>query len=148
MLTYRPPKERFLMVGNKIISNFDPEVIGIYCKMIMLSGGKTLSISFIAEKIKVSIKKVRKVIVLLEEEGYVVREPIKDERGSYKGWNYFVFAEPVAKEKRSHAGKSTDLNDSGLDQNRTSPLTDKSKTGKDNINIDILSLLTLIRPMK
>ena len=102
----------------------------------MLSGGKTLSISFIAEKIKVSIKKVRKVIVLLEEEGYVVREPIKDEHGSYKGWNYFVFAEPVSKDKRSHAGKKTDFDESGLDQNRTSPLKDKTEIGKENINID------------
>lgn len=141
VITYIQPKDKFLMVGRSIVSKCSPEVIGIYCKIIQLSGGTSLSIPFIADKINVSVKKVRRVIVLLEETGYVVRNPIKDERGAFAGWNYCVYSEPVSKEKRSHAGKKMDLPESGLDQERTLPKTDKSDNGQENIlsNTNVLS---------
>lgn len=137
VITYFAPKDKFLMVGKAIVSKFSADVIGIYCKIINLSGGMSLTISFISKKIQVSEKKVRKVIVLLEDEGYVVRTPLKDDHGSFIGWNYCVFADPVSKEKRSHAGRKLDLTETGLDRNRTSPKTDKSENGKENILSDI-----------
>lgn len=136
VITYIQPKTKFIMVGKGIISKFNPEVVGTYCKIIQLSGGTSLSIPFIAEKIDVSVKKVRRVIVILEEAGYVVRKPMKDDRGAFSGWNYCVLAEPVSKNERSHAGRKSDLNDSGLDRERTYPKTDKSETGKENILSD------------
>ena len=48
---------------------------------------------------------MRKVIVVLEEAGYISREDIRDEKGHISGWNYQVYAEPIEKEKRSSAGK-------------------------------------------
>lgn len=142
IITYIKPKDRFVMVGKGIVSKFSPEVVGTYCKIIQLSGGTSLSIPFIADKIKVGVKKVRKVIVILEEAGYVVRKPIKDEKGAFSGWNYCVYAEPVSKNERSRAGMKSDLTDNGVDQERTYPKTDKSETGKENIllsNTDVLS---------
>lgn len=136
VITYVQPKDRFLMVGKTIVAKFPPDVIGIYCKIINLSGGTSLTVSFIAKKIEVSEKKVRRVIVMLEDEGYVVRTPMKDEHGSFIGWNYCVYAEPVAKDKRSHAGRRSDLPENGLDRNRTCPKTVKTENGKENIIID------------
>lgn len=141
IITYVQPKEKFLKVANRIVEKFAPEVVGVYCKVIQLSGGKSLSISFIAKKIGVSLKKVRRVIVILEEAGYIVRNPMKDGKGAFAGWNYCVYAESVPKDKRSHAGRKSELDEIGLDHDRTYPKTDKSENGKENIlsNTRVLS---------
>lgn len=121
------------MVSNSIINKCEPEVIGVYCKIAKLSSGKTMTIDFISKYIKVSDKKLRKIIVELEDAGYIYREPIKGVRGSFSGWNYKIFSEPISEEKRSHAGKKKEKDDDGLTQKRTSPSADKSENGKDNI---------------
>ena len=138
-LTYIAPKERFVMLSNDIISKFEPYVIGVYCKLIKLSSGKSLDIEFISKKIEVSQKRLRKVIVFLEDNGYITRTPLKTEDGKFSGWNYKLYAEPVADKLKTHAGKAKD-SENGLDQKRTSPQTDKSKNGKDNIiyNNDVI----------
>ena len=135
-ITYIQPNEKYVKVSNSIVDRYSLEVIGLYSKIIRLSAGKSLNIAFISKKIKVNDRKLRKIIVFLEDEGYIVREPLKNERGSFCGWNYHVYAEPVPKDKRSHAGKKVEIEDSGLTQNRTSPLADKVENGKDNIIID------------
>ena len=95
-LTYIAPKEQFVMVSNEVITKFDPFVVGIYCKLVKLSSGKSLDMEFISKKIEVSQKRLRKVIVFLEEKGYITREPIKNTEGKFSGWNYQLFAEPVS----------------------------------------------------
>ena len=138
-LTYIAPKEQFVMVSNEIITKFDPFVIGVYCKLIKLSSGKSLDMEFISKKIDVSQKRLRKVIVFLEDNGYITRMPLKTEDGKFSGWNYQLYAEPVSNKLKTHAGKAKET-ENGLDQKRTSPQTDKSKNGKDNIisNNDII----------
>lgn len=137
-LTYVVPKEKFVLISNDVITKFEPFVVGVYCKLVKLSSGKSLDLDFIAEKIGVSIKKIRKVIVLLEDNGYITRKPIRTCKGKFDGWDYKLYAEPVSDEEKTHAGKANEKDD-GLTQKRTSPLADKSKSGKDIISYNDIS---------
>lgn len=134
---YNPPQERYVRVSNSIVDMCSPDVIGIYCKLIKISYGKTLSIDIIAKRINVSEKKVRKVIVELEEAGYVVREPIKNEQNKMCGWDYQIYADPVPEEERSHAGKKKQEKQIPvLPILRQDGKPDKTENGQDNIIID------------
>ena len=121
------------MVSNSIVEKYDAEVTGVYCKIVKLSSGKSLSIDFISKRIKVNDKKVRRIVVLLESEGYIVREPLRDERGYMNGWNYRLYAEPVPVSKRSQAGKKPNDDSSVLPKIRQDGKSDKTENGQDNI---------------
>jgi hypothetical protein len=83
---------------------------------------------------------MRKTIVFLEQEGYIVRTPIRDENGRMSGWNYGLFAEPVDKDKRTRAGlKNEETPSSGVSRVMGSPcygFSDNTEKGEDNIIID------------
>ena len=132
-ITYYPPKDRFVMVSNIIVEKYDAEVIGVYCKIVKLSSGKSLSIDFISKRIKVNDKKLRRIVVLLESEGYIVREPIRDEKGYMRGWNYRLYAEPVPLSERSHAGKKMNDDQSVLPKIGQDGKSVKTENGQDNI---------------
>ena len=133
------------MVSNSIVDKYDIEVVGVYCKLVKLSSGKSLSIDFIAKKIKVNERKIRKIVVFLEDEGYIVRKPIRDEDGYMNGWNYLLYAEPVPKSERSHAGKKVKKENEKspvLPKNRQDGKPSKTENGQDNkllSNTDVLS---------
>ena len=95
------------MISASIIEKFDVETVGIYCKMVRLSLGKSICISFLSKTIGINERRMRKVIVGLEEEGYITRKPLHDERGKIYAWNYELYAEPIKKDKRTQAGKPT-----------------------------------------
>lgn len=105
--TYIRPKNNFEMISASIIEKFDVETVGIYCKMVRLSLGKSICISFLSKTIGINERRMRKVIVGLEEEGYITRKPLHDERGKIYAWNYELYAEPIKKDKRTQAGKPT-----------------------------------------
>lgn len=129
-LTYNKPKERYEQIANSIIDKFDFEVVGIYCKLVRISSGKSLSIDFISARLGINSRRLRKTIVLLEEEGYITREPLYS-NGRLNGWNYQLYAEPVKKENRTHAGKP-DLSKNSLDKKQSCQKTDKTENGQDN----------------
>lgn len=106
-LTYIQPKSNFEMIPASIIQKYDTETVGIYCKLVRLSSGKSLAINFLSKTIGINERRMRKVIVKLEEDGYITRKPLHDEKGRIYAWHYQLFAEPVKKEKRTQAGKST-----------------------------------------
>jgi hypothetical protein len=106
-LTYIQPKSNFEMIPASIIQRYDIETAGIYCKLVRLSSGKSLAINFLSKTIGINERRMRKVIVKLEEDGYVTRKPLHDEKGKIYAWDYQLFAEPVKKEKRTQAGKPT-----------------------------------------
>lgn len=136
-ITYEPPKQKFVQVSNNVVDKYAADIVGIYCKIVRISQGKTLRMGYISKALNVSDKKLRKAIVFLEDEGYIVRKPVKNERGFFIGWNYVLYAEPVDEKERSHAGKKSKIEDDGLYQKRTSPITDKMENGKENNNIAI-----------
>lgn len=104
-VTYVQPKDKFKMISLNLISNFDPIVVGIYCKIITLSSGKSLSIDWIVKKVGIGKERTRKAIILLEEKGYIQRMPLRDDKGHICGWNYLVYPEPIREKDRTHAGK-------------------------------------------
>lgn len=144
-ITYIAPKDRFVMVSNSIVDKYDIDVVGVYCKLVKLSLGKSLSIDFISKKIKVNERKIRKIVVFLEDEGYIVRKPLRSEDGYMNGWNYLLYAEPVPKSERSHAGKKVKKENEGtpvLPKNRQDGKPSKTEKGQDNkllSNTDVLS---------
>lgn len=141
VITYIAPKDKFVRVSNIIVEKYDAEVVGLYCKIVRLSSGKSLSIDFISKHIKVSDKKVRKIVVFLESEGYIVRKAVRDERGYLAGWNYCLYAEPIPVSKRSHAGKKNEKEASVLPEIRQDGKSDKTEEGQVNIlsNTEVLS---------
>ena len=133
------------MVSNRVVEKFNAEIVGVFCKIVKLSSGKSLSIDFIAKKIKVNARKIRKIVVFLEDEGYIVRKPLRDEDGYMNGWHYLLYAEPVPKSERSHAGKKVKKENeekSVLPKNGQDGKPSKTEKGQDNkllSNTDVLS---------
>ena len=109
--TYVEPKDRYKKVNMEVILKYEPIIVGIYCKLVTLSSGKSLSIEFLAKKLQVSKERMRKTIVFLESEGYIVRHPLRDEKNRMNGWNYYLYAEPVKNEERTHAGVKGNKNE-------------------------------------
>ena len=143
-ITYIAPKEKFVMVSNSIVEKYDADVVGVYCKLVKLSSGKSLNIDFISKKIKINSRKIRKIVVFLENEGYIVREPLRNEDGYMNGWNYLLYAEPVPESERSHAGKKKEKEEkekSVLPKIRQVGKSDKTENVQGNIlsNTKVLS---------
>ena len=140
-LTYIEPKDKFKMVSMDVIMKFEPTIVGIYCKMITLSSGKSLNLDWIVKKMGVGREKVRKAIIFLEEKGYITRYPIRDEKGYISGWNYLVFPEPVKEKDRTHIGRKEDKNTpekTQPTQNPTSVKPTRLEKGRDiSINNNI-----------
>lgn len=142
-ITYCAPKDKFERISARIITKYEPIIVGCYCKIVRLSQGKSLNVDWCAKKIGINKDRMRKVIVLLESDGYITRRPLKDEKGHLNGWHYQVFAEPVAKDKRTHAGIKTVLDKSRVDSSPCYGKSDNTGNREDNnINNDINSIDT------
>lgn len=139
-ITYHEPKDKFKKINMDVIMRYEPIVVGIYCKLVTMSSGKSLSVDFLSKKLNISKERMRKTIVFLEQEGYIVRTPIRDENGRMSGWNYGLYAEPVDSDKRSKAGLKKDgTPSSGVSRVMGSPcygFSDNTEKGEDNIIID------------
>ena len=136
------PESRFKKIDKSLIENqnIDCLTLGIYTKIVSLGKKWNLNIKGLSTFLGLSDTKVRKSISLLEKEGYIVRVPIKDEKGYFQGYNYKVFPTPIEEKKRSNAGKK-----GGVIENRGSaktgypendiPITNKTKnTFKTKLN--------------
>lgn len=139
-ITYHEPKDKFKKINMDVIMRYEPIVVGIYCKLVTMSSGKSLSVDFLSKKLNISKERMRKTIVFLEQEGYIVRTAIRDENGRMSGWNYGLYAEPVDSDKRSRAGLKKDgTPSSGVSRVMVSPcygFSDNTEKGEDNIIID------------
>lgn len=147
-ITYIEPKDKFKKINMEIILKYEPIVVGIYCKLVTSSSGKTLSVKFLSKKLNISIERMRKTIVFLEKEGYITREALRDGNGHLSGWNYCLYAEPISQDKRTRAGMKK--NDSKSKEKEKSPcegfsrvkgspcygVSDNTEKPEDNIIID------------
>ena len=134
------PESRFKKIDKSLIENpnIDCLTLGIYAKIVSFGEKWKLNIKGLSVFLGLSDTKVRKSISLLEKEGYIVREPIKDEKGYFQGYNYKVFPTPIDEEKRSNAGKK-----GGVIENRGSaksgypenvpPINNKTKNNNKTI---------------
>lgn len=101
------PESRFKKIDKSLIENpnIDCLTLGIYAKIVSFGEKWKLNIKGLSVFLGLSDTKVRKSISLLEKEGYIVRVPIKDEKGYFQGYNYKVFPTPIDEKERSNAGK-------------------------------------------
>lgn len=122
--------------------NIDCLTLGIYTKLVVLGLKWKLNINGLSKYLNISDTKIRQSIKLLEQEGYIVRIPQRDERGRLQGWNYQIYPIPVNEQNRSHAGIKTSpctlKTDNTVNRQHGEPttrITDKAENGEDINNI-------------
>lgn len=141
-------EDNFKRVHKSIIENknIDCETLGIYTRIIVLGIKWNLNIKGLSTHLGVSDTRIRKSILSLEKEGYIVRTAVRGEGGKFFGWDYKILPTPIEESKRSSAGKptsqKTDTRFNGQVGSPTSRFTDNTVNGEDNnnklkVNIDL-----------
>ena len=145
---------RFKKVDISLIENerIDCTTLGIYTKLIVLGKKWNLNVRGLRKHLGLSDEKVRKSLSLLEQEGYIVRTPCRNEKGQLVGWDYAIYPTPVSEDERSKAGAGKDTPNSdlpstpksahsdigGLINNRIKETIDLNNREKETISKDIV----------
>ena len=152
-ITIIEPVSRFKKVDISLIENerIDCTTLGVYTKLIVLGKKWNLNVRGLRKHLGLSDEKVRKSLSLLEQEGYIVRTPCRNEKGQLVGWNYAIYPTPVSEDERSKAGagketpnsdipstpKSAHSDKGGLINNRINGIIDLNNREKESISKDI-----------
>lgn len=144
---------RFKKVDISLIENerIDCTTLGVYTKLIVLGKKWNLNVRGLRKHLGLSDEKVRKSLSLLEQEGYIVRTPCRNEKGQLVGWDYAIYPIPVSEDERSKAGagketpnsdlpstpKSAHSDKGGLLNNRINKIIDLNNIEKESISKDI-----------
>lgn len=144
---------RFKKVDISLIENerIDCTTLGVYTKLIVLGKKWNLNVRGLRKHLGLSDEKVRKSLSLLEQEGYIVRTPCRNEKGQLVGWDYAIYPTPVGEDERSKAGagketpnsdlpstpKSAHSDKGGLLNNRINEIIDLNNIEKESISKDI-----------
>ena len=145
---------RFKKVDISLIENerIDCTTLGVYTKLIVLGKKWNLNVRGLRKHLGLSDEKVRKSLSLLEQEGYIVRTPCRNEKGQLVGWDYAIYPTPVSEDERSKAGAGKDIPTSdlpstpksahsdigGLINNRIKETIDLNNREKETISKDIV----------
>ena len=169
-ITIIEPVSRFKKVDISLIENerIDCTTLGVYTKLIVLGKKWNLNVRGLRKHLGLSDEKVRKSLSLLEQEGYIVRTPCRNEKGQLVGWDYAIYPTPVSEDERSKAGagketpnsdipstpKSAHSDKGGLINNRINGIIDLNNREKESISKDIpkkendsLSLMSTKTPL-
>lgn len=152
-ITIIEPVSRFKKVDISLIENerIDCTTLGVYTKLIVLGKKWNLNVRGLRKHLGLSDEKVRKSLSLLEQEGYIVRTPCRNEKGQLVGWDYAIYPTPVSEDGRSKAGagketpnsdlpstpKSAHSDKGGLLNNRINEIIDLNNIEKESISKDI-----------
>ena len=152
-ITIIEPVSRFKKVDISPIENerIDCTTLGVYTKLIVLGKKWNLNVRGLRKHLGLSDEKVRKSLSLLEQEGYIVRTPCRNEKGQLVGWDYAIYPTPVSEDERSKAGagketpnsdlpstpKSAHSDNGGLLNNRIKETIDLNNREKETISKDI-----------
>ena len=153
-ITIIEPISRFKKVDISLIENerIDCTTLGVYTKLIVLGKKWNLNVRGLRKHLGLSDEKVRKSLSLLEQEGYIVRTPCRNEKGQLVGWDYAIYPTPVSEDERSKAGAGKDTPNSdlpstpksahsdigGLINNRIKETIDLNNREKETISKDIV----------
>ena len=153
-ITIIEPISRFKKVDISLIENerIDCTTLGVYTKLIVLGKKWNLNVRGLRKHLGLSDEKVRKSLSLLEQEGYIVRTPCRNEKGQLVGWDYAIYPIPVSEDERSKAGAGKDTPNSdlpstpksahsdigGLINNRIKETIDLNNREKETISKDIV----------
>lgn len=132
------PTSKFVKVSRGIIrdNSVDVLTLGLYVKILVLGKDWELNIAGLGNIFNISEKKVRASINKLEALGYIRRVACRDASNKVlKGWDYYVYFEPVADELKTHAGYQsplkTDKTETSVVGNQTCHKSDKTENGED-----------------
>ena len=153
-ITIIEPISRFKKVDISLIENerIDCTTLGVDTKLIVLGKKWNLNVRGLRKHLGLSDEKVRKSLSLLEQEGYIVRTPCRNEKGQLVGWDYAIYPTPVSEDERSKAGAGKDTPNSdlpstpksahsdigGLINNRIKETIDLNNREKETISKDIV----------
>lgn len=112
-ITIIEAESNFKKIDKSLIENdkIDCLTLGVYAKIVVLGKKWQLNIKGLSTHLNLSESKIRKSISILEEEGYIKRTPVRNEKGQCLGWDYSVFPTSIPVEERSKAGKSNTSTD-------------------------------------
>ena len=135
---------RFKKVDISLIENerIDCTTLGVYTKLIVLGKKWNLNVRGLRKHLGLSDEKVRKSLSLLEQEGYIVRTPCRNEKGQLVGWDYAIYPTPVSEDERSKAGAGKETPNSDLPSTPKSAHSDKGGLLNNRIN-EIIDLNNL-----
>lgn len=143
-ITIIEPVSRFKKVDISLIENerIDCTTLGVYTKLIVLGKKWNLNVRGLKKHLGLSDEKVRKSLSLLEQEGYIVRTPCRNEKGQLVGWNYAIYPIPVSEDERSKAGAGKDTPNSDLPSTPKSAHSDKGGLINNRLNrtIDLIEI--------
>lgn len=144
---------RFKKVDISLVENerIDCITLGIYTKLIVLGKKWNLNVKGLKKHLGLSDEKIRKSLSLLEQEGYIVRTPCRNEKGQLVGWDYAIYPTPVDEQERSQAGvkkesrqgekpstpKSAYSDNGGLLNNRINEIIDLNNIERESIDKSI-----------
>lgn len=138
-ITIIESESNFKKIDKSLIENdkIDCLTLGVYTKIVVLGKKWNLNIKGLSYHLNISDSKIRKSISLLEEEGYIKRTAVRNERGQCTGWDYKVYPIPVPLDERTRAGLKSG-NSTEYPKNRqhglpTTRFTDNTENGGDNI---------------
>ena len=103
------PRERFKRVSLEAIRNerIDLFTLGMYTRLLVLGKDWSLNINGLSSLFGVGAEKIRNAVGLLEEEGFIRRECVRDEvTGKLGGWNYYIYADAVPENERTALRKN------------------------------------------
>ena len=152
-ITIIEPVSRFKKVDISLIENerIDCTTLGVNTNLIVFGKKWNLTVRGLRKLLGLSDAKVRKSLSLLEQEGYIVRTPCRNEKGQLVGWDYAIYPTPVSEDERSKAGagketpnsdlpstsKSAHSDKGGLLNNRINEIIDLNNIEKESISKDI-----------
>lgn len=135
---------RFKKVDISLIENerIDCITLGIYTKLIVLGKKWNLNVKGLKKHLGLSDEKIRKSLSLLEQEGYIVRTPCRNEKGQLVGWDYAIYPTPVDEEERSQAGVKKDSRQGEKPSTPKSAHSDKGGLLNNRLNgiIDLIEI--------
>lgn len=145
-ITIIEPVSRFKKVDISLIENerIDCTTLGVYTKLIVLGKKWNLNVRGLRKHLGLSDEKVRKSLSLLEQEGYIVRTPCRNEKGQLVGWDYAIYPTPVGEDERSKAGAGKETPNSDLPSTPKSAHSDKGGLLNNRIN-EIIDLNNIER---
>lgn len=137
-ITIIESESNFKKIDKSLIENakVDCLTLGVYAKIVVLGKKWSLNIKGLSTHLNLSESKIRKSISLLEEEGYIKRTAVRNEKGQCVGWNYSVFPTSIPMEERSKAGtkpSSTEYPENRQHGLPTTRFTDNTENGGDII---------------
>lgn len=93
-ITVHECQSSFALISKQLISDLDINTIGVYSKIMVLGKRWCLNVKGLSEHLKISDKKIRSILVELENHGYMRRVAVKSDGGKFKGWEYHFYSTP------------------------------------------------------